>query len=860
MSERVQVVVRFRPDERAEGVKCVELDGAECRIRGDPLRDVARFTFDRVLPDTAQQAEVYRLLGPPTVENVLKGYNSTLLAYGQTGSGKTHSMFGPRGGSLQILQPGHAEHDQRGLIPRLLEGLFDSLEGVDRKAVDTRVWVSAFELYREEIVDLLGSNPGAEYRIREDAAQGRGVFIENLKEIPVSNLSEAYTLLQRSAAARTTAATNANQRSSRSHSVTQVVVEQASRVQQGSKTRARLTLVDLAGSEKVDKTGAEGDRLKEAQRINLSLTLLGNVIYKLTDGKSVHIPYRDSKLTRLLQDSLGGNARTVLLCHASPAAGDRDETLSTLLFAARAKQIHNKPRLNKQLSPTELALHYCKAQQEIRLLRDQLVVLQQTTNGPAPAVAADPMMASAGSASPSTAEDPKEEARRLRGLLSAALREAQEARSALANQAEEHGTLQQTVEFHRRRAEEAEQRLEAEKASHSDHLQLLSSQLTKARLSGVQKRPPSPTPAVASIPPPSSLVRHPQVKGSKAERLPIPSISRHLVRCDPLTQRLPRKDSLGRGMPSALLNSASDEGSVDGALTCLLTDMDKLCGTQHCPHCGGVVSGQSVPDLRRTSNEAAALLGALPCLAQVDTDTDTDGPPSSRTDGSLDQLRRLRDQLQEAEAQAQELQAVIQERDMEAARLQVELEQATSSIYQLERAREMQRRELEGRNATIHELQEQLDQLRRGAKGQQHHGSLTAGPVNALHVLGTSMDVSFRTDDGVDARLLADQLAGELLMKGEELQELVNDVYLFESSEEDSTELQQSLTLRLHEAQSNVSRLLELLASPELQALQQERHYRTLVNQATDLKAAVASASRRVANPVRRGIRRTGWD
>eukprot|EP01062_Namystynia_karyoxenos_P054880 TRINITY_DN4546_c0_g2_i1.p1 TRINITY_DN4546_c0_g2~~TRINITY_DN4546_c0_g2_i1.p1 ORF type:complete len:860 (+),score=312.47 TRINITY_DN4546_c0_g2_i1:77-2581(+) len=453
MSERVQVVVRFRPVSDREGAhgpadQVVGCEGdEEVRFSGEGYTaQPKRFTYDRVFDPASEQAALYAHIARPTVENVLKGYNGSVLAYGQTGSGKTHSMMGPDGGNPALLVPGHERYGERGIIPRIAEDLFAELGQLDEKEVEWTVAVQCFELYKEAIHDLCApAHDQKEYRIREDSLTGRGVYVENLREEHCRDAASLLRIVRDAARQRQTAATGANETSSRSHCVTIITVNQVNNVLD-NRTRAHLHLVDLAGSEKVGKTGAQGDRLKEAQMINLSLTLLGNVIFKLTDGRSLHIPYRDSKLTRLLQDSFGGNSRTTLLCNCSTHRYNAPETLSTLQFASRAKLIKNKPVCGKELSGDELRLAYQRALEEIRQLKDQLS-MQEPRSTRAPAPRAD------GPGACCEHEDELEDLRRKNADTLEALREAKENLFEATARMEAH---RKELDWYRRRVSELE--------------------------------------------------------------------------------------------------------------------------------------------------------------------------------------------------------------------------------------------------------------------------------------------------------------------------------------------------------------------------------------------------------------------
>lgn len=252
------------------------------------------------------------------------------------------------------------DEEQRGIIPRIVEQMFASILRSPGN-IEYTVRVSYMEIYMEKIRDLLVPQ-NDNLPVHEE--KSRGVYVKGLLEIYVSSVQEVYEVMRRGGAARATAATNMNQESSRSHSIFVITITQKN-VETGSAKSGQLFLVDLAGSEKVGKTGASGQTLEEAKKINKSLSALGMVINSLTDGKSTHIPYRDSKLTRILQESLGGNSRTTLIINCSPSSYNDQETLSTLRFGVRAKAIKNKAKVNAELSPVELKQLLKKAQSQV---------------------------------------------------------------------------------------------------------------------------------------------------------------------------------------------------------------------------------------------------------------------------------------------------------------------------------------------------------------------------------------------------------------------------------------------------------------------------------------------------------------
>jgi hypothetical protein len=378
-SERIRVVGRVRPGENGP----VSVDATSITVRTPA--GAKMFGFDGVLGPHSTQSQVFSLVGEDAVNHVVAGYNATVLCYGQTGSGKTHTMIGPEGGVVaQSSGPTSGEGavgdplagPHRGLVPRVAEALFGAISGLEGPEASFTVSVSFVELYMEKFRDLLDSDKNKVVRVRDDPVRGRkGAYLEGVREEQVASPGEVLTVLRRGLRTRHTAETASNATSSRSHAILSITVEQVDRVHSGARTRATLNLVDLAGSEKVSKSLAEGQRLKEAAKINLSLTLLGNVINKLSEGggaRGRHIPYRDSQLTRFLENSLGGNSKTCLLCCASPASSNLPETLSTLLFAGRAKRIALEPRVNKEMTLAELQAALARANEHIRILQLQL--------------------------------------------------------------------------------------------------------------------------------------------------------------------------------------------------------------------------------------------------------------------------------------------------------------------------------------------------------------------------------------------------------------------------------------------------------------------------------------------------------
>ncbi|XP_053328913.1 chromosome-associated kinesin KIF4A [Spea bombifrons] len=357
----VRVALRCRPlvpKELNEGCKtCLTF------VPGEPQVIVGSeksFTYDYVFDPSTEQEEVYKAAVAPLIKGLFNGYNATVVAYGQTGSGKTYSM----GGAYTQDQ----ENDLTvGVIPRVVKALFQEID--QRSDWEFLLKVSYLEIYNEEILDLLdpSRDKGAPISIREDPKEG--IKICGLTERDVKTALDTVSCLEHGNSSRTVASTAMNSQSSRSHAIFTISIDQRKQGDKSSSFRSKLHLVDLAGSERQKKTKAEGDRLKEGISINRGLLCLGNVISALGDEtkKGSFVPYRDSKLTRLLQDSLGGNSHTLMIACVSPADSNMEETLNTLRYADRARKIKNKPIVNTD--PQAIELQRLKQQvQELQVL------------------------------------------------------------------------------------------------------------------------------------------------------------------------------------------------------------------------------------------------------------------------------------------------------------------------------------------------------------------------------------------------------------------------------------------------------------------------------------------------------------
>uniref|UniRef100_A0A915P5J0 Kinesin-like protein n=1 Tax=Meloidogyne floridensis TaxID=298350 RepID=A0A915P5J0_9BILA len=370
-NECVKVVVRCRPlssSERAQGHNCcvnvdsksgiIELTNPQC-----PDEPAKCFSFDSAFDLNSKQLDVYDEAVRPIVDSVLQGFNGTVFAYGQTGTGKTYTMEGPSGIGKNIAS------DQRGVIPNSIDQIFQHI-AQSPPSLQYLVRASFLEIYQEEIRDLLDKSGGTGKRLELKERPDVGVYVRDLSSFVTQSVEEIEHVLKVGHSNRSVGRTNMNEHSSRSHAILVLTVESSEIGPDGQPhiRVGRLNLVDLAGSERQSKTGSEGQRFREATKINLSLSALGNVIAALTDQQSSHIPYRDSKLTRLLQDSLGGNSKTVMIANIGPASYNYEETLSTLRYSSRAKQIQNKPIINED--PKDALLR--EFQEEIARLKTLL--------------------------------------------------------------------------------------------------------------------------------------------------------------------------------------------------------------------------------------------------------------------------------------------------------------------------------------------------------------------------------------------------------------------------------------------------------------------------------------------------------
>ncbi|RWS17370.1 kinesin heavy chain-like protein [Dinothrombium tinctorium] len=361
----IKVVCRFRPlndaEEKAGSKFIVKFPSntEDCVSIGGKI-----YMFDKVFKPNASQDKVYNEAAKPIVKDVLCGYNGTIFAYGQTSSGKTHTMEGVLGDS-QLC----------GIIPRIVNDIFNYIYSMDEN-IEFHIKVSYFEIYLDKIRDLLDVSK-TNLSVHED--KNRVPYVKGASERFVTCPEEVMEVIDEGKANRHIAVTNMNEHSSRSHSVFLINVKQENQENQ-KKLTGKLYLVDLAGSEKVSKTGAEGMVLDEAKNINKSLSALGNVISALADGNKSHIPYRDSKLTRILQESLGGNSRTTIIICCSPASFNEMETKSTLEFGKRAKTIKNTVIVNEELTAEEWKRRWERERDKVSKLKSYIAKVESEVN------------------------------------------------------------------------------------------------------------------------------------------------------------------------------------------------------------------------------------------------------------------------------------------------------------------------------------------------------------------------------------------------------------------------------------------------------------------------------------------------
>ena len=364
----VRVAVRARPlvaKERVERAReCLSYPRANAVLLGESRA----FRFDDTFGPAATQGEVYERLVSPLVESCFRGYNATVLAYGQTGSGKTYTMGS---GCFDVAD------DEIGIIPRVVNDVFaEAHRQAESGASETRVRCAFLEVHNEEVRDLLHPDTSPKRITIRERADG-AIVAAGAREVSTRSADETLRLLELGCVARTTGGTKMNAQSSRSHAIFTIIIEQthltqeARRRHKGRYASAKFHLVDLAGSERNKKTRATGSRFQESININSGLLALGNVIAALsgddtnrvgvgksqTNGLKTHVPYRDSKLTRLLQDSLGGNSRTCVVACVSPVDTNFEETLNTLKYAQRARNIKNAVRVNRDPSAVAHVAH-----------------------------------------------------------------------------------------------------------------------------------------------------------------------------------------------------------------------------------------------------------------------------------------------------------------------------------------------------------------------------------------------------------------------------------------------------------------------------------------------------------------------
>lgn len=384
MTETIKVVCRFRGGQDAEKDKWT-FDADQLSLTSPDVGPYGnkKFTFDKVHDSNSTQEESYNDIGRTTVQSLLNGFNGTIFAYGQSGSGKTFTMLGPDSVVDAIKAGSETVPDEvqsmYGVIPRAIGDIFVAMNRIiEAEGASFALSVNYFEIYNESINDLLSSNPNTSKNLKLQQMPNGQMKVMGGSEKQVESFEDIFIALMWGQRSRAVASTQQNDRSSRSHTIFVINLQQSN--PDGSQKQGRLNLVDLAGSERIAKTGATGKTLDEAKKINLSLTNLGICIKALTE--KAHVPFRTSKLTHFLMDALGGNSKTTLVCTASKQMRHLEESVQTLQFAARAKKIKNKAAANIMRSPKEMEMMIERLKVEVATLKNQLIQAGMTPQAP----------------------------------------------------------------------------------------------------------------------------------------------------------------------------------------------------------------------------------------------------------------------------------------------------------------------------------------------------------------------------------------------------------------------------------------------------------------------------------------------
>lgn len=351
--------------EKNQGGLSVKFKSKESVEVANSIQISNNYTLDRIFDINTKQEDIYNEVARPVTEDILRGFNGTIFTYGQSGSGKTFTMYG-----TDLYDP-----DLKGVIPRTIDHIFQAINAPENKEIKFEIKFSMLEIYKEGLYDLLNpETKTADLKIKDHPK--KGIYVTNLTEKYISSQEEILEFVENAEDYRVVSATGLNKNSSRSHLLFQMQIRQE--LPDGVEKKGILNLIDLAGSEKVSKTHAQGDTLEEAKKINLSLSTLGNVISALSSGNSDFVPYRDSKLTRILQDSLGGNYKTTLVVTCSPHIYNCEETIGTLKFAQRAKKVKNKVKCNIKRSVEQLESLIELLTKQLELANSEIIRLKGT--------------------------------------------------------------------------------------------------------------------------------------------------------------------------------------------------------------------------------------------------------------------------------------------------------------------------------------------------------------------------------------------------------------------------------------------------------------------------------------------------
>ena len=371
----IKVAIRFKPitdevrnnESYNDNIIFQKLDETSVLIRNNSTQKNMTFNFDYIYDFKVTQEQIYNNLAKESINDVLKGFNATIFTYGESGSGKTYTLFGKD----------YKGKEKKGIVSRGIYDIFKFIEAEENKDIQFQLKLSMLEIYKEKIYDLLEPETHSnDLKIKNDKSNGL-IVVQNLKQEYIVDFESFYTFLDFALQSRAVLDTKLNKNTSRSHVM--LILEVIQYFPNDTSIRGVLNVVDLAGSEKVSKTGASGIQLEQGIKINLGLSTISNVINHLIEGK-MYIPYRDSKITRILQDSLGGNSKCTMIVTCNSHSKYVEETISSLQFASKVKNVKNRPKVNVQLSRNELEAKVLMLENQLKEAKYKITSLQSKIN------------------------------------------------------------------------------------------------------------------------------------------------------------------------------------------------------------------------------------------------------------------------------------------------------------------------------------------------------------------------------------------------------------------------------------------------------------------------------------------------